>query len=139
MPDPLEAWQPLSAKGCFSLSFSLPFSESLSVSSRLGPHRDENSCRGSGVGLLSPSPRPTPAPPQGPGDKLAPRNRDETELHSSEGTGMEKPCLVNINIILEQRYRILDPEKTIVNVFQIIMQILAYMQTLIDIKAAKNK
>ena len=45
---------------------------------------------------------------------------------------------VNINIILEQRYRILDPEKTIVNVFQIIMQILAYMQTLIDIKAAKS-
>jgi len=39
---------------------------------------------------------------------------------------------------LEQRYRILEPEKIIVNVFQIIMQISAYMPTLIDIKSAKS-
>ena len=39
---------------------------------------------------------------------------------------------------MEQRYRILEPEKIIVNVFQIIMQISAYMPTLIDIKSAKS-
>ena len=37
-----------------------------------------------------------------------------------------------------QEYRILDPGKTLVNVFQIIIQVSTYMRTLIDIKAAKS-
>lgn len=94
MPAPLEVWQPLKAQGYFFPTFCLPFSKILCVNSCRGPHSDENSCRGVRFGLLSPCPGLTPAPPQGPGDKLAQRNEDETELHSSEKTRMEKACLI---------------------------------------------